>query len=331
MTGGTSYIGKHVIAELIIRGYYVRTTVRIKSKIQSVKTEIEEYLRKKISMDAHVANLLNDDGWDEAISGCDAIIHIAGPFPIGYDGEEKELTNPHQEGVTRLFDLAKKHGVNRIILTSSVATVWMDPNISGRSRRFSEENWTDYKDKSLDAYTKGKTLAEKAAWKFSAKHKSLKLTTILPAVVLGTGIGKPIRRGSMELFIMLINKEMFVAPPLKMGFVDVRDVAKVHVNAIENDDSIGKRVIVVENSYWIKDFCRMINSYGHKAPTISPPAFIVKLIAKFDKTIQPVRNILGVDVTFDTEYATTNLKFKPLPIEKTIKDTSIYLKKYKKK
>ena len=80
----------------------------------------------------------------------------------------------------------------------------------------------------------------------------------------------------MELFIMLINKEMFVALPLKMGFVDVRDVAKVHVNTIENDDSIGKRFIVVENSYWIKDFCRMINSFGHKVPTISPPTFTLK-------------------------------------------------------
>ena len=111
---------------------------------------------------------------------------------------------------------------------------------------FDETSWTDLANKNLDAYQKGKTLKEKAAWDFVSKNDSIKLTSILPSVVLGPGIGSPVRRGSMELFMMLINKEMPVAPPFKVGLVDVRDVAKMHIAALENDKSIGKRMIISE-------------------------------------------------------------------------------------
>ena len=146
---------------------------------------------------------------------------------------------------------------------------------------------------------------------------------------MGPGIGKPVRRGSMELFMMLTNKEMPVAPPLKMGVVDVRDVAKMHIAALENDESIGKRVILAEDTYWMKDFCKMLNELGHNAPTFSPPVFLVKFMANFDKTIKPVKPLLGVDIRFNTEIAKTVLKYDPIPIKKTLQDTSDFVKSYK--
>ena len=325
VTGGTSYIGKHVIAQLIDKNYSVRTTVRDRSKSGEIKSDIEKHLEKEVSLDVHIADLLKDDGWDEAIKGCDAIIHVAGPFPVGYDGGEKELTGPHEDGAMRVFRLAKEHGIKRIILTSSVASIWMDSTVEDTVRYIDESNWTNLDDDSIDAYTKGKALKEKAAWDFVEKNDSIKLTTILPSVVLGPGIGKPVRRGSMELFMMFSKKEMPVAPPLKMGIVDVRDVAKMHIAALENNESIGKRVILAEDTYWMKDFCKMLNDLGHNAPTFSPPVFFVKFMANFDKTIKPVKPLLGVDIRFNTEIAKSVLKYDPIPIEKTLKDTSDFI------
>ena len=60
VTGGTSYIGKHVIAQLIEKDYSVRTTVRDKSKVEEIKSDIEKHLSKQISLDLHIADLLND-------------------------------------------------------------------------------------------------------------------------------------------------------------------------------------------------------------------------------------------------------------------------------
>ena len=329
VTGGTSYIGKHVIAQLIEKDYSVRTTVRDKSKVEEIKSDIEKYLNKQISLDVHIADLLNDDGWKDAVKGCDAIIHVAGPFPMSYEGGEKELTGPHQDGAMRVFRFAKDLGINRIVLTSSVASIWNDSTVEDTVRYIDETSWSNLNDDNLDAYTKGKALKEKAAWDFVAENDSIKLTTILPSVVLGPGIGSPVRRGSMEYMLMLINKEMPVAPPLKHGIVDVRDVAKIHIDALENDESIGKRVIITENTYWVRELSEMLNKHGHNAPTFTPPVFLVKFLANFDKTIKPVKPLLGVDISFNTEVAKSVLKYDPIPIEKTIEDTCNFLRTYK--
>ena len=329
VTGGTSYIGKHVIAQLIEKDYSVRTTVRDKSKVEEIKSDIEKYLNKQISLDVHIADLLNDVGWKDAVEGCDAIIHVAGPFPMSYEGGEKELTGPHQDGAMRVFRFAKDLGINRIVLTSSVASIWNDSTVEDTVRYIDETSWSNLNDDNLDAYTKGKALKEKAAWDFVAENDSIKLTTILPSVVLGPGIGSPVRRGSMEYMLMLINKEMPVAPPLKHGIVDVRDVAKIHIDALENDESIGKRVIITENTYWVRELSEMLNKHGHKAPTFTPPVFLVKFLANFDKTIKPVKPLLGVDISFNTEVAKSVLKYDPIPIEKTIEDTCNFLSTYK--
>ena len=328
VTGGTSYFGKHCIAQLIEKGYSVRTTIRDIKRADEIKSDLEKHLKKEINIEFHEADLLEDAGWEDAIKDCDAIIHIAGPFPMSYEGGEKELTGPHEDGAMRVFKLAKEYGISRIILTSSVASIWMDSTIDDTVRYIDENNWTNLSDTNLDAYTKGKALKEKAAWDFVAKNDSIKLTTILPSLVLGPGIGSPVRRGSMEFMLMMINKELPVAPPLKFGVVDVRDVAKMHVAALENDDSIGKRMILAENTYWVKEVSEMINKHGHNAPTFTPPVFLVKIMATFDKTMKPIKPLLGVDVNFNTEPAKTILNYDPIPIEKTIKDTSDFLASY---
>ena len=237
-----------------------------------------------------------------------------------------EIFPLEQNAVARF---AKDLGINRIVLTSSVASIWNDSTVEDTVRYIDETSWSNLNDDNLDAYTKGKALKEKAAWDFVAENDSIKLTTILPSVVLGPGIGSPVRRGSMEYMLMLINKEMPVAPPLKHGIVDVRDVAKIHIDAIENDESIGKRVNITENTYWVRELSEMLNKHGHNAPTFTPPVFLVKFLANFDKTIKPVKPLLGVDISFNTEVAKSVLKYDPIPIEKTIEDTCEFLSTYK--
>ena len=326
VTGGTSYIGKHVIAQLIEKDYSVRTTVRDINRSDEIKSDLEKYLNKDIELQFHQADLLEDEGWKDAISGCDAIIHIAGPFPMSYDGGEKELTGPHEDGAMRIFKLAKEHEINRIILTSSVASIWMDSTIDDTVRYIDENNWTNLSDTNLDAYTKGKALKEKAAWDFVDKNKEIKLTTILPSVVLGPGIGSPVRRGSMDYMLMLMNKEMPVAPPLKHGVVDVRDVAKMHIAALENDDSIGRRFIVCSQPYWYKEMSEKLIELGYNGPTFEPPNFLVRFMSIFDPAVKSIVDILGLDFSYNLTAAEKILGYKPTSIDKTFTDNGEYLK-----
>ena len=82
---------------------------------------------------------------------------------------------------------------------------------------------------------------------------------------------------------MLFKKEQPMVPKIIIPTVDVRDVAKMHVSALKIDDSIGKRFLLSENTYWMKDISQCLNDLGYNAPTIQAPDFLIRLMAKFDK------------------------------------------------
>ena len=326
VTGGTSYIGKHCIAHLLNKQYKVRTTIRDLRKANQIETDLKKYLNKDFHIDFYEADLLNDSGWNNAISGCDAIMHVAGPYPISFEGPEEDQIKPHEQGALRILKLAKSNGVERVVLTSSIAAVWM--GVPG-DKDLDESKWTNESIKNIDPYIKSKTIKEKAVWDYATKNKSIKLTTILPPVVLGPGIGDHMNATSMKFFNIIANREMPIAPPIKFGMVDVRDVAKMHVAALEKNESIGKRFIISENTYWAKEFAQKLIKIGYRAPTFSPPAFIVKFLANFDRNLRMVKPVIGLDYNINSNSAKSILGFKPIPFEKTVKDTSDYIKSMK--
>lgn len=323
VTGGTSYIGKHCIAHLLEKQYDVKATIRDIKNAESVKADLRKYLKKDINLKFFEADLLKDNGWDKAIENCDAIMHVAGPYPMNFEGPEEDQIKPHEEGTLRILKLAKSNNVQRVVLTSSIAAVWM--GIPG-DKDLDESKWTNEKIKHIDPYIKSKTIKEKAAWEYVSKNKSIKLTTILPPVVLGPGIGDHMHTTSMKFFNIIAKREMPIAPPIKFGMVDVRDVAKMHVAALEKNESIGKRFIVSENTYWAKEFANKLIEIGYNAPTFSPPAFIVKFMTNFDKTLRMVKPVIGLDYNIDSSSARSVLGFDPIPFNKTVLDTSDYVK-----
>ena len=323
VTGGTSYIGKHCIAHLLDKQYIVRTTIRDIKKAESVRADLKKYLKKDIILEFFEADLLKDEGWNKAMENCDAIMHVAGPYPMNFDGPEENQIKPHEEGALRILKFAKLNNIERVILTSSIAAVWMGvPN----DKDLDETKWTNENTKDIDPYIKSKTIKEKAVWDYVSKNKSIKLTTILPPVVLGPGIGDHLHATSMKFFNILAKREMPIAPPIKFGMVDVRDVAKMHVAALEKDESIGKRFIISENTYWTKEFAKMLIKIGYNAPTLTPPSFIVRFIANFDKTLKMVKPVIGLDYNINSSSAKSILGFDPIPFEQTVKDTSNYVK-----
>ena len=325
VTGGSSYISKHCIAQLLEKGYRVKTTLRDLKKADEIKYDLKKFLNKEFEIEFYEADLIKDKGWNEAIDGCDAIFHLAGPFPFEVKVSEEEQIAPHVDGSLRILEISKKNNVNRVIMISSVAAAYMG---KPGETNIDETKWTDENTKGIDAYTKSIVLKEKAAWKFVEKNDSIKLTVINPPVVLGPGIGKPTKTGSLVLFKKLITKELPVAPPFKQGMTDVRDVAKMFLGALENDNTIGKRIFVAEGTYWVKDFCQMLIDIGHKAPTFTPPIFLVKFLSNFDKGLKQILPLLGVDMEINTDIAKNLLNFKPIPIEQTIKETSDYITSY---
>src|ERR1700675_4767876 len=142
VTGGSGFIGAHCILQLLNAGYRVRTTVR------SLKREADvRAMLKQGGVDAGdrvafaAADLTQDAGWPQAVSGCEYILHVASPLPPGVPKNEDELIVPAREGTLRVLRAARDAGVKRVVLTSSFAAIGYGHK--PQTTPFDETSWTD--------------------------------------------------------------------------------------------------------------------------------------------------------------------------------------------
>ena len=124
VTGGSGFIGAHCILRLLQDGYRVRTTVRSLSREDEVRAMLAQ---GGAAPDADVAfvaaDLTSDDGWADAVAGSQYVLHVASPFPLGVPKHEDELIVPAREGALRVLRVARDAGVQRVVLTSSMAAI----------------------------------------------------------------------------------------------------------------------------------------------------------------------------------------------------------------
>ena len=163
-----------------------------------------------------------------ALKGSKYVVHVASPFVIEEPEDENELIAPAVDGTLGVLKACQAHGIERVVMTSSVVAI-VDTNEAEtpKDRLFTEDNWTDPSMKGVGAYPKSKTLAERAAWDFVAKlpeDQKIDLTTINPGFILGpTLVGGGFSSG--EIIKKFMTKEIPALPAVHMPCVDVRNVA----------------------------------------------------------------------------------------------------------
>ncbi len=142
VTGGTGFIGSWCIAQLLERGYHVRTTIRDASKAAKVRTAIATEIQADDRLSFALADLTSDDGWDAAMQGCDGVLHVASPLGGNAETSGDALIAPARDGTLRVLRAAVKAGVKRVVMTSAAATarpprgsamdgdesIWSDPD-----------------------------------------------------------------------------------------------------------------------------------------------------------------------------------------------------------
>lgn len=242
VTGGSGFLGIHVILQLLEKDYTVNTTVRSAAKRDEVLAVLEE-LKVPNTDRLHFfeADLTDDAQWDAALQGCDYVLHTASPFPVAEPEDESELVVPAKEGTLRVLKAADRAGVKRVVVTSSFAAVGY--GTKDRDHVFTEEDWTPV-DIPLPAYIKSKTVAERAAWDYIGTEGSgMELTVINPVGIFGPVIGG-ITSSSLDIAISgIISGVTDQSPDFTMGVVDVRDVAGLHILAMEHPAAAGQRFI----------------------------------------------------------------------------------------
>ena len=296
VTGGSGFIGSHAILQALAAGLDVRSSVRNLRR----EGELRALLRANgAHADAPLrffaADLTGDAGWAEAVAGCDYVLHIASPFPAGIPKHEDELIVPARDGALSVLRAARDAGVKRVVLTSSFAAIgYGHPE---QRAPFDETTWTNL-DVSVAAYTKSKTLAERAAWDFIAREGGgLELSVVNPVGVFGPVLGADYAT-SIQLVQRLMTGSMPGCPRLRFGVVDVRDVVDLHLRAMADPAANGERFLAVAGDFLrVQEMARVLRTRlgdaARKVPTRELPDWLVKLVAMFDPTVRQIVPDLG--------------------------------------
>ena len=122
---------------------------------------------------------------------------------------------------------------------------------------------------------------------------------------------------------MIIGK-IPMLPKFSISMSDVRDVAKIHVMALENINANGKRFIVTtEKPYSFKELAQILKSNGYnKVSTKLAPNFLLKFISNFDREIRSMRAFIGKTYNGDVSSTMKTFNWKPISFEKTVLDTA---------
>ena len=320
VTGANGFIGLHTVLHFLKLGYHLCATVRTQEQGEKVRQTIAKHTETHRLEFIH-ADLMRDEGWEQAAAGCDFVLHIASPFPTEAPKDENELILPAREGTLRVLRAAVRGNVKRVVLVSSTAAI-----ISGHEREnrtFDESDWTDIR-KTNYAYAKSKTLAEQAAWEFikGPENKTgMELVSVNPSNVFGPVLDNR-HHTSTEWFLTLLRHEIPGLTRTQLNLVDVRDVVEMIEKAMITPQAAGKRFLANGASIPLQEFALILDrnfaSRGYRVPTRVLPNWLVRFFAIFVPKTKPVVDALGWDYSLSTEQARSSLGWQPRPYQGTI-------------
>jgi len=310
VTGASGFIAVWIIKTLLDQGFNVRGTVRSSSKGDYLTNLFKNHENKSTYI--LVEDISPEGAFDEAVKGVDAVIHTASP--VSADAHEPdELIKPAVNGTLNILKSVKQHGtsVKRIVITSSVAAV-IEPKDEVPAI-YTEVDWNNFsvqevKSKGANAeqmikYRASKVLAERAAWDFVDKNKSeigFDIATILPCFVFG-----PLLHDVPTLEHLNFTSKWFYNATRGEGlpqdkasapagnYVDVRDVAAMHVRALKDEVAGGQRFLCAAAPFSWQDVYNALHS-------AEPPLSNIPKGDPSAKTVHPIiynsdkaRNVFG--------------------------------------
>jgi len=324
VTGGSGYIAVHIILKLLLENYRVRATLRTMSRQDEVKGMLRSGgLTNLEGLSFVQTDLSSDQNWDEAVKGAEYVIHVASPTPNKVYKDENEMIVPAREGVLRVLRAARDAGVKRVVLTSAFGAIGVGH--TNHQGPFTEKDWSNT-DADIHPYQKSKTIAEKAAWELIRQEgNGLELAAVNPVGVMGPILGNDYSHSNSSVRQML-EGTMKAVPKIYSDYVDVRDVADLHILAMTRPEANGERFIAstAENLSML-DVANILKKHlgeeAKNAPRGEIPNIVVRVMALFKPQLRMIASLLGLDMSTSNQKAKQLLGWQPRSAEEAIAAT----------
>jgi nucleoside-diphosphate-sugar epimerase len=324
VTGASGFVALHLIQRLLAEGFRVRGTLRDAARGDEVRRHLGPEATGE-ALEFVAADLTRDEGWAEAVAGCDYVHHVASPYPDRPPRDEAELIAPARDGTLRIMRAAAAApSVQRVVMTSSTVAVFYGEKLKPL---YDESDWSDVS-APIGAYGKSKTLAERAARDFVSglpAERGLEFVSINPGVVLGPLLGEATGT-STGIVRKAMRREIPGMPRVGFPYVDVRDVADAHFRAMTVPAAAGQRYICAAGSLWFRELGVILGRHlagrGYRIPTRELPDWLVRAAALFEPSLRLILRELGRKLEVDTGKIRRELGWSPRPIEATITDTA---------
>lgn len=267
VTGANGFIASHVVSQLLDAGYHVLGTVRSESKITNV---LDAHNRHE-NLDVCVVKDITDPSIFlaalETVKHLDAILHLAAPFSYSVRDYEQDLLLPAVRGTEAVLSIARHFHVRLVVHTNSFACIYDAAVGPAPEKTYTAADWSPliYEDgmnatNAPAAYRAAKTVAEKTAWEYVQSNRDelgFEFVSLCPAMVFGSFLSgteprciEDLNESNKIVWDVVRQGEGGLLPSTRAPvWVDVKDVAKAHVLALENRTMAGERLLLAAGVY----------------------------------------------------------------------------------
>lgn len=333
VTGGTGFVGAHLLLELLKNNQKVKAIKRNNSNLNLVKRifsyykeDVETLLSQIEWVDGDVLDVLS---LQEAMENVEKVYHCAAV--VSFSPKDRDnLFKTNIKGTANVVNTALQTRIKKLCFVSSIAAI-----CRSESNELTSESTEWKSSKRNSTYAISKYEAEKEVWR--GIEEGLNAVIVNPSVIIGPGDWN---NGSAKIFDTLKNGTRFYTEGVN-GFVDVRDVASVMYQLMESEIVNERFIVSSENLSYRELFTLILNEYDIKPPTIKALGILLEAAWRFEKLrggLLKTRPLITKETVntaqnqyfYSTEKLQKAIDFKFTPVKEIIQLTAALYKKEKR-
>lgn len=330
VTGGSGFVGSHLVCRLLERGYQVHATVRNAADARKVRPlwELQEAFPGRLAL--FEADLLEAGSFDGAFRGCATVFHVASPFlmPERIRDGQQDVVEPAVLGTRHVLGaVGRTPEVRTLVFTSTVGAIFGDyaDVLAMDGQVLSERHFNTTSTVANNPYHYAKTLAERTAWQAASAQDRWRMVSVNPGLILGPSFTPASDSGSLFLLDELFQGYFcYGAPDFSFTTADVRDVADAHIAAAENQEAEGRYIVAAETMASFHEMSRILRTRHPRdlrLPRTRLPHWPVRVLGPaFGLTQDYIGKHLGIRFRVDNSRSIHELGLTYRPLEETLLD-----------